>query len=136
MLGEWRGGGLMDGVAFNDQYRFESGALGRFGRAEYAMFDLAGAQTWHDFGAYGIAPSSGRFFTHGFGSDGATAHSELRSIAPNRWLFEGRTDGSSVYSRYRLTLNFSDSGELEALTAIPRQRQWVTIFSSTYRREG
>jgi hypothetical protein len=136
LAGVWRGEGVSEGLPYRDFYRFEEAALGRYVRAEYAMQSVDGAQIWHDFGAYGIHPETGRFFTHGFGSDGATAESVLYSFEPGRWRFRGHTDGSAVFRNYRFALDLNPDETLTALTEIPERGAWRTLFQGTYRREA
>lgn len=136
MIGQWSGEGEMDGARYADRYRFELGAMGRFVRAEYTMLAPDGAVMWHDFGAYGLDPRTGRFFTHGFGSDGATANSVLRSYEAGTWRFAGRTHGSTTFTRYRFQLHLIEAEEVEATTEAVRASRWETIFQSRYRRHS
>lgn len=135
LTGVWRGGGETEGGRYRDYYRFEEAALGRYLRAEYSMQSEDGSPLWHDFGAYGIHPNSGRFFTQGFGSDGATAESTLHSFEPGQWQFYGHTDGSTVFRDYRFMLRLAANGALTALTEIPERSGWRVLFKGVYTKD-
>jgi len=136
LAGTWHGQGhTPEAGAFQDVYCFEIAAGGRFVRAEYRMEGGGGESLWHDFGAYGIDPLTGEMFSVGFGSDGATAGGRLQVYREGLWVFEGRTDGSTVFARYRFAVRRLDEDHLFVSVEVPGDTAWKMLYAARYTRE-
>lgn len=134
LVGNWRGSGEFNGHPYTDHIRFDVGALGKFVHSEYAVFARDGKQVWHDFGAFGIDPLTGRFFTRGFGSDGATADATLEQFTPGKWVFAGHTDGSPQFQNFRHTLEITARNRLQTVTETQEGDEFKMLFRGSYQK--